>query len=749
MAWSSLAMQPWVCLTVKPGQRGITSDEVAAQLGNASAPQLEASTGVLSALDGRESRRVHATPGGDMGEFVLALSVLDDITGGTFLSSAERVLSALEAVVAAKGALYMCTDAAAVSRLEAALDNRGFQLAEAEARPPRIDAELLDALVLPDHVGCRHLRCVLQHPGAYGVRRVLAAWAVQAFYRLLWSPAHSARMRLVVHQGTSAERAVVLVQTEHLVAPRFGAQLLVLHPAAVQAERKRLALWLAHHAADGGQQQPGRGAPRHMPEVQPAALLAGINARGAAQLQLTLDALAGGLPIVSARTDGPMVTLLAAPTSGPCLGPLMLAVECHALRDLTAVDLSVGEHRSAAFARANPYAKVPALRTSAGVCLGESAAILRFLANSFGPAQLYPARTDPAACARIDFAIDAFANEGCLRGHNAVVYPLLGFAAPPDDQPTANEQCAAALERWCAAFLEGRRFVGGAHPTIADYRVAPFFYACAHPAVAAGAGFRCPERVKRFVADFAAWVPSASLLGAHPSGRSIGEALSAVDMRPRAAPPAPLPPSAPSAGLLLGSIAPDFSAESTHGRLRFHEHIEGSWSLLLSHPDDFTPVCTTELGSVRRTAPRAPPPDPPAPITAPRRAPHPPLLRPQAAQLLPQFAQRGVKVLALSCNDTRSHRLWAVDVLALARLPAEGGFPFPIVADPSRAIAARFGMLDGTNPQPGIPLTCRAAFVFGPDKKLRLSLLYPASSGARGRSRGCHRGCASARRSSA
>lgn len=109
--------------------------------------------------------------------------------------------------------------------------------------------------------------------------------------------------------------------------------------------------------------------------------------------------------------------------------------------------------------------------------------------------------------------------------------------------------------------------------------------------------------------------------------------------------PAGRAPAAAVAGLLLGQLPPDFVAESTHGRIRLHELLGrgGWWTALFSHPDDFTPVCTTELGSV--------------------------------AQLLPQFSARKVRVLALSCNTTGSHIAWGQDVLALARLPTDRGFP--------------------------------------------------------------------------
>ncbi|KAJ1629920.1 hypothetical protein T492DRAFT_105984 [Pavlovales sp. CCMP2436] len=201
-------------------------------------------------------------------------------------------------------------------------------------------------------------------------------------------------------------------------------------------------------------------------------VLSAMNARGRSQLELALDAMVGGLPIVSARTEGVQLEIFGGLLSASCLGALLLARECHAAHEFTAVDA-----RSTAFALLNPFKKVPTLRTADGVVIGESAAILRFVAARFGPKHLYPAGVDAGACARIDFAIDAFANEGCVRGHTAVVLSILGFAKAPDDLPAECARYELACEQWCALFLADARFVGGEVPCIADFKVAPFFFA--------------------------------------------------------------------------------------------------------------------------------------------------------------------------------------------------------------------------------------------------------------------------------
>lgn len=150
-----------------------------------------------------------------------------------------------------------------------------------------------------------------------------------------------------------------------------------------------------------------------------------------------------------------------------------------------------------------------------------------------------------------------------------------------------------------------------------------------------------------------------------------------------------------SRGVLLGQEFPDFEAESSAGPMKWHEYIDGSWAILFSHPADFTPVCTTELGSV--------------------------------AKFLPDFEKRGVKVAALSCDSVDSHKAWIKDVESYT---PDAPVAYPIIADPTRDLAVKLGMLDPVaKDDKGIPLTCRAVFIIGPDKKLKLSILYPATTG--------------------
>ncbi|MFN0119243.1 MAG: peroxiredoxin [Blastocatellia bacterium] len=142
--------------------------------------------------------------------------------------------------------------------------------------------------------------------------------------------------------------------------------------------------------------------------------------------------------------------------------------------------------------------------------------------------------------------------------------------------------------------------------------------------------------------------------------------------------------------LRLGDLAPDFSAETTEGSLSFHEWIGDNWAILFSHPKDFTPVCTTELGA--------------------------------AAKLKPEFEKRGVKILGLSVDPVDSHQKWAADIEE-----TQGqALNFPVIADKDKAVANLYDMI---HPNVSETFTVRSVFVIGPDKKIKATLTYPASSG--------------------
>ncbi len=143
-------------------------------------------------------------------------------------------------------------------------------------------------------------------------------------------------------------------------------------------------------------------------------------------------------------------------------------------------------------------------------------------------------------------------------------------------------------------------------------------------------------------------------------------------------------------GIQLGQEAPDFQAKTTEGDLRFHEWLGDSWGVLFSHPKDFTPVCTTELG--------------------------------QVAKMKREFESRNCKVIGLSCDSVEDHVKWSDDIEQ-----TQGARPnFPMIGDADGSIAKTYGMLDAGAAD---TMTVRSVFVIGPDKKVKLSLTYPASTG--------------------
>ncbi|MFD2555886.1 peroxiredoxin [Sphingobacterium tabacisoli] len=143
-------------------------------------------------------------------------------------------------------------------------------------------------------------------------------------------------------------------------------------------------------------------------------------------------------------------------------------------------------------------------------------------------------------------------------------------------------------------------------------------------------------------------------------------------------------------GLRLGDDAPNFKAQTTIGDIDFYDYIKDSWAVLYSHPSDFTPVCTTELG--------------------------------RTAQLKSEFEKRNVKVLALSVDGVEDHLKWVQDINETQNTTVD----FPIIADEDRHVAELYDMI---HPNASATFTVRSVFVIGPDKKVKLTLTYPASTG--------------------
>ena len=142
--------------------------------------------------------------------------------------------------------------------------------------------------------------------------------------------------------------------------------------------------------------------------------------------------------------------------------------------------------------------------------------------------------------------------------------------------------------------------------------------------------------------------------------------------------------------LRLGDIAPDFSAVTTHGNINFHDWLGDSWGILFSHPKDYTPVCTTELGYM--------------------------------SNIKPEFDKRNVKILAISVDPVDSHNGWIGDINETQNTTVN----FPIIADPDRKVSDLYDMI---HPNADDTLTVRSVFVIGADKKVKLTITYPASTG--------------------
>ena len=143
-------------------------------------------------------------------------------------------------------------------------------------------------------------------------------------------------------------------------------------------------------------------------------------------------------------------------------------------------------------------------------------------------------------------------------------------------------------------------------------------------------------------------------------------------------------------GLRLGDIAPDFTAQTTEGEINFYEYLGNGWGILFSHPADYTPVCTTELG--------------------------------KTAMLKEEFAKRNVKVLAVSVDPLDKHEGWINDINETQHTTVN----FPLIADPDRKVSTLYDMI---HPNASATATVRSLFVIGPDKLIKLMITYPASTG--------------------
>nr|CAD7406528.1 unnamed protein product [Timema poppensis] len=179
----------------------------------------------------------------------------------------------------------------------------------------------------------------------------------------------------------------------------------------------------------------------------------------------------------------------------------------------------------------------------------------------------------------------------------------------------------------------------------------------------------------------------------------------------------------------LGATIPNFTAETTRGRIKFYDWLGDSWAVLFSHPADFTPVCTTELGRIavhdHEFKKRG------VKVIA-HSSDFTPVCTTELGRIAVhdhEFKKRGVKVIAHSCDKLRSHTDWVNDIKSYCR-DIPGDFPYPIIGDEKRELAVLLDMIDeDSKDNEEAALTVRALYIIGPDKKLKLSMQYPASTG--------------------
>jgi len=202
------------------------------------------------------------------------------------------------------------------------------------------------------------------------------------------------------------------------------------------------------------------------------------------------------------------------------MSPILFAQDsgCGGLQML---NLMEGAHKTPDFLAKNPFHQIPTFEGSDGFCIGESGAMLRYMAANYAP-QFYPA--DPKQRIRCDWAIDALATTIYKKAALGVYYPVLGFSGPPADQAVANAECTEALECYEKAFLTNSKFVCGDTISIADYKALPILFALHQPGIAAKTGFTLSARIVTYVNDLMAVVTSKGLLES-AGGYSVAEFL--------------------------------------------------------------------------------------------------------------------------------------------------------------------------------------------------------------------------------
>lgn len=291
-----------------------------------------------------------------------------------------------------------------------------------------------------------------------------------------------------------------------------------------------------------------------------ASVNAAVGASSDAELKSALSTLGAAdraklLALLSAKEKAKVFMM---PPSQNACGPVLLAMDLD-VGEPEFCDLMSGANKKPEFLAIHPYGQIPALKQG-DFCLGESNAILRYLAMAFGQ-QYYPADTSPQTCGNIDFALDAFSS--VYKAHMEVIYPVMGFGAAPADQAAANTAYTEAINKWLDVHVKDKKFTTGDFPSIADFKAVPFFYAAMQPAIKEKAGFEAPEKMTKYVNDFITAVGSCKFMQ-EAGGFAIREYVASKGSggAPPAEPaPGSAPLQAPAAGAKWSQQAPAAKAK--------------------------------------------------------------------------------------------------------------------------------------------------------------------------------------------
>jgi len=230
---------------------------------------------------------------------------------------------------------------------------------------------------------------------------------------------------------------------------------------------------------------------------------------------------AGAMKTGAAKAGEKAAKIHGMPVSANCTGSLMLATET-GVGAMELCNLMEGAHKKPAFLEKNPFHQIPTYEGSDGFCIGEGNAIMRFIASNYAP-QYYPG--DAENRAKIDMAMDLFSTGVYQKVAVAVVYPVMGFGAPPADQAKVNSTATEALGMVEKTFFQTGKFLVGSQPTIADFKALPFLYAANQPAVKKKTGFTLPPRFVTYVNDCVEAFSKSNSLLTSAGGFSIKEYL--------------------------------------------------------------------------------------------------------------------------------------------------------------------------------------------------------------------------------